>query len=87
MVVGARPLKVMDWILDVPALQTQEMGVIQERFVIGVKKDMKALVDTFDEFLKPLVLHPWGCTEYHHRCGHIAFDVVLQQYFQHLTFH
>lgn len=70
--------------LDIPALQTEEIGVIQQRFAIGLKKDIKALVDTFDEFLKPLVLCPWGCTEYYHCCGHIAFDVVLQQYFQQL---
>ena len=54
------------------------------RFAIGVKQDIKGLVDTFNEFLIPVVLCPWGCTEYFHCCGHIAFDTILQHYFQHV---
>lgn len=42
-------------------------------------------MDSFDKFLRPLILCPWGCTEYyHHCCGYIGFDLILQQHFQHL---
>ena len=72
--------------LNDPSLITEEIGLTQAKFQLGLKRDIKGLVDTFDEFLKPLILCPWGCTEYYHQCGHIAFDVILEQHFLHIDF-
>ena len=67
-----------------PGVQTETIDVQKRRFASGTSGDIKRLVDTFDELLMPLVLCPWGCTEYYHKCGDIPFDVILQQHFQHL---
>ena len=72
--------------LNMPSFQTEEIGLRQAKFELGQKQDIKHLVDTFDEYLKPVVLCPWGCTEYYHRCGHIGFDLILEQHFLHIDF-
>ena len=33
-----------------------------------------------NELLLPTVLCPWGCTEYIHRCGGIALDLMFQRF-------
>ena len=63
---------------------SRDRRVIQGQFASALKKERKGVMDSFDKFLKPLILCPWGCTEYYHRCGYIGFDLILQQHFQHL---
>ena len=34
-----------------------------------------------DAFLMPVILCPWGCSEYSHRCGSVSLDLIVQRYF------
>ena len=52
--------------LEVPPFQSQELEITRVLFAKGVSRDIKGLLDNLDEFLNPLVLCPWGCTEYYH---------------------
>jgi hypothetical protein len=49
------------------------------------KKDIDSfslsrLRDTCDEHLMPILLCPWGCSGYLHKCGHLSLDIMFQRY-------
>ena len=35
-----------------------------------------------NKFLRPVIKCPWGCTEFHHKVGHLPLDIILQRYIQ-----
>ena len=51
--------------LEVPPLQSQEIEISRVLFGEGVSGEIQGLLDSLVEFLNPLVLCPWGCTEYY----------------------
>ena len=46
---------------------------------IGSKK-LGRLYDVCNQYLMPLVLCPWGESEYIHTCGHCYIDVIIQRH-------
>lgn len=45
------------------------------------------LRDSCNKYLQPLILCPWGCSEFYHRCGVLNFESVYQRYFPKVLLH
>ena len=57
--------------------QTSNIKKMEE----GLCSDLlSTIATTCDSFLMPLVLCPWGCSEYLHKVGYISFDIIIQRY-------
>ena len=38
------------------------------------------LRDACNKYLVPTILRPFGCSEFIHKCGHVAIDMIFQRY-------
>lgn len=43
------------------------------------KYELSSLRDCCNKYLLPVVLCPWGCTDFMHRCGYISFEAMYQR--------
>ena len=44
------------------------------------KGNLTRIAETCNQLLYPIILCPWGCSEYIHRCGEICIDIMIQRF-------
>ena len=43
------------------------------------------LAEACNRFMIPTVMCPFGCSEFHHKTGHLSLDLIIQRYLQKVT--
>jgi len=68
-----------DTTVDYPKSLMKDVMIKRECVKHDLEVNRAATIrDTLNDHYYPLVKCPWGCTEYHVKCSHVEFDILLQ---------
>ena len=80
------PNLTMQLTLNFPKAEVDDISSIyDEHMKMRKEKTLRGISFTVKQYPYPMVLCPWGCTEFVERCGTIPIDAIFQHLFDYVT--